>query len=140
MPRKEFSIVILLFASIILLAHIVVPHHYHEDTGLCFFLHCRDSKEAHKHENNDFFDEHQHEGNPFADKCVIDDDYYALSDSNKKISDRLPAIKCNFEHTISYHCLVSNIAVSFRQRPCIPLFYSEFVSRAIGLRAPPSIC
>ena len=136
MHRKALNITILLFASIILLAHTVVPHHYHEDTGLCFFFHCIDSKEAHKHGDNDFH-EHQHEGNPYADKCVIDDDYYALSDNNIKITFVLPVLKYIFENTISHICLNSNIAVCFRQRPCLLLFYPEFISRAIGLRAPP---
>ena len=139
MPRKVFSISILLFTNIILLAHTVIPHHYHEETGLCFFLHCIDSKEAHKHENNDL-DEHQHEGNPYANNCFIDDDYYAFSDNNKKITNTLTTLKCIFEKTISYIYLNNNIAVSIRQRPCLPLFYPEFVSRTIGLRAPPSDC
>jgi len=102
-------------------------------------MHCIDSKEAHKHDDNDLH-EHQHEGNPFADRCVIDDDYFALSDNYKKISDKLPAVKFNYEHAISYHCLANSIAVSFRLTPCIPLFYPEFIARAIGLRAPPHDC
>ena len=139
MPRKAFNISILLFASVILLANQIVPHHYHEDTGLCFFLHCIDSKEAHKHDDNDLH-EHQHEGNPFADRCAIDDDYYAFSENSKKFSDRLPAIKCNFEQAIFYHCFINSFAVRFRQKPCISLFYPEYLSRAIGLRAPPHNC
>ena len=135
MFKKAFSISILLFTSVILLVHTVVPHHYHEETGLCFYLHCIDSKEAHKHENNDLH-EHQHEGNPYVDICIIDENY-ALSVKNIKNTIVLPVLKCIFENTNSYICLNSNIAVSFRQIPCLPLFYPEFISRAIGLRAPP---
>ena len=135
MSKKALNIAVLLFANIILLANTVVPHHHHENTGMCFFYHCRDSQEAHSHENNDSKD-HQHDGNPFSDKCNVDDNYVPAN-NNKKVADCLPVVKCDYEQAIAYCCFVSNIAVSFRHKPYLPQHYSEYVSRSIGLRAPP---
>jgi len=132
------NIVALLLANMLLLAHHVVPHHYHEETGLCFFIHCIDSKEVHQHEDNDLR-EHQHDGNPNADKCSVDTDY-TLIDNNKKNTEGLPTLKCNYEQAFADHCLVNHIAVSFRLQPYLPQFYPEFIACAIGLRAPPRDC
>jgi len=135
MSKKAVNIVVLLLANSFLLANAVVPHHHHENTRVCFFPHCKDSKEAHKHKNDDL-QTHQHEGNSSSNDCNVDDSYVAVN-NNKKVASYLPVIKCDYEQTIAYCCFINSIAVNFRQKSYLPQFYSEIISPSIGLRAPP---
>jgi len=136
MLKRALNISALLFANILLLANTIVPHHHHENAGMCFFVHCRDSKEPHRHQSADLHDyNHNHEGNPFSDKCIVDDSYFHAN--SKKISDYPPVEYCDYEQTL-YCCLTTNnIVVSLNFELYLPQLYSEFIVRSIGLRAPP---
>ena len=136
MLKRATSLSFLLLANMLLLAHLVISHHHHEKTGMCFLRHCQDSNEAHHHEHQDA-QAHQHEGNAASDKCSLDN-AYAPANNHKKIACCLPLVKCDYEQAIAYCCLVGNIVVAFKHQPLLPQFYSEFIVRSLGLRAPPS--
>ena len=134
--KRAISLLSLLFANIVLLVHAVVPHHYHADTGICFVAHCQNSEEAHCHDYGDV-QTHQHDGNPSSDNCSIDNVYAPAN--NKKVVCYQPTIKCDYEQIIANSYFTANTAVSFQQKPYLPRFYSEFITRSIGLRAPPCV-
>ena len=145
MMKKAVCYIALCAANILLVAHIAIPHHHHENAGVCLFdTHCKDSKEAHHHEQHDTHN-HEHERNPFLDKCCIIDDIYAPTHNNIKLTCRFHT-SCDCEQTLYAlistplytHDFVDDIIVHFRQNPFVPLFFSEFISQSIGLRAPPA--
>ena len=142
--KKIILLSFLLFANVLLLVHAVFPHHYHEDTGLCFTFHCRDSKEAHSHENNKP-QTHQHEGNPSPDICQIDDVY---TTANNIIKNTYKAaccehIDCDCEQVL--HLLILNhlnisdfgTELPFQPKPYLVSYHTKYISRSLGLRAPP---
>ena len=142
MLKKEIYFVILMFAYITLLVHAAVPHHYHEDTGICFASHCKDSKEAHRHEETDS-QPHQHEGNPTPDRCSVDN-VYLPADNNTKNACCSP-IKCDCGKII-YTLINSSLntldfidSTKLYIKPALYhlLYHTEFISQSLGLRAPP---
>ena len=126
--RKTTVLSFLFLANIILLIHAVVPHHHHEDTGICF-------TNSHTRE---------HEENSYPEKCCIIDNNYTLAENKIKTSCHMHT-KCNCGQLLSepilttlyIHDFVNDTQIHFQQNPYVPLFYSEFVSLSIGLRAPP---
>ena len=132
--KRALSLSFLLFANIFVLVHLVVPHHYHENTGVCFSLHCQDSKEAHRHEPIET-QTHKHDGNPFSDECSIDI-IYAPADKNEKYV--FLHVKSDLGYIlIADSYFVENSPVYFRQNSYAPIFYTDYISQSLGLRAPP---
>ena len=121
----------LLLANIILLVHAVVPHHNHEDIGICFI---------------NFSHSCEHEENSYPEKCCIIDNDYTPAENKIKTSCHIHA-KCNCGQILSapvltslyIHNFVNDTQIDFRQNFYVPLFYSEHISLSTGLRAPP-IC
>ena len=135
--KKKIYFVILAFATFTLLAHTAVVHHYHEDTGICFSKHCRDSKEAHRHAQQDS-QPHHHEGNHTPDECVVDNVYLPASD---KITCCLHLV-CDYEQIIlaliDNSLTVQNVVdTKFYFRHNIVFYHHIFISQSLGLRAPP---
>ena len=137
--KRAIPLSFLLFANVILLAYLVVPHHHHEKTGACFadFL-CKDGNEKHHHEPTN-----KHEKNSFPEQCCFD--VYVLTGNNTKPACRFHK-KCDCGHHLPYATILTTLytcdfvddtVIYFRQNPFVPLFYSEFISQSIGLRAPP---
>ena len=136
--KRALSLSFLLFANIFVLVHPVVPHHYHKNTGVCFSLHCQDSKEAHRHEHQDS-PIHQHEGNPLSDECSFEV-VFATAYSKIKIACRIPVT--DFGHTLFTNNIdkfdfVAKTTIVFRQNFYLILFYPDYISQSLGLRAPP---
>jgi hypothetical protein len=135
--KKAISLSFLLFANVMMLAHGAIPHHHYEQAEVCFFdSHRKDCKEEHNHE---------HEKNLKFNTCCIDN-VYTRDHSNAKTPCRLHK-KCSCEQVL--YALPLNAALSaqdfvdetithFRQNSYVLLFYSEFISQSMGLRAPPS--
>ena len=142
--HKVIQLSFLLLANIILLAHAIVPHHHHEDEGLCFFeTRCPMDEEACSGENHDTQTaHHEHNQFPSSDQCCLIDNAYAPAINEIKTSCSQHE-KCDCRYT-----LISNILytcdtcdepiIHFRQNPSVPHFYSEFIAQSIGLRAPPA--
>jgi hypothetical protein len=143
MLKKALYITALLFANIVLLAHAAVPHHYHGNAGVCFIFHCQDSAEAHHHNHHDS-QNHQHEGNPSPDICSVDDVYTATNCIVKTACNNACClhIECDCEHILHLLILdyftapdfVDDVKVSCQ---LFSFYLTEYVSRSLGLRAPP---
>jgi len=146
MSKKVVCITALLFANIFLLAHVVIPHHHHEDAVVCFLdTHNEDCEETHNHEQCDNQD-HKHDSPAVPDKCCIIDNVYFSAHNNVKTTHRS---QTNYDCGQVLYALISNslnlqdgidnTAIYSQENPYVPLFYTEFITRSIGLRAPPVI-
>jgi hypothetical protein len=139
--KKAIALSFLLFAVILVLAHSVVPHHYHHNIfAVCFqTFHCTDSEEMHER----FHDYHRHgDGCSTMEECQLLKEMYLRLDNNKI------QIDLNLDNDIQNIVLllfsVNPIAeinglegLPFRQKSCLLLFYTDFIAQSIGLRAPP---
>ena len=135
--KKVVSLSFLLIANMLILTHVLVPHHYHEDTGLCFVSHCRDSKEAHRHENNEPQNHHEENANP--DICTIDV-FSKTTDKNIKIAchnDCMQTVFLSPVSSLNIQDYIDSTKTSFLPCPCFPSCHIEYVSQSLGLRAPP---
>jgi len=144
--KKALSLSLLLLANIILLAHAAVPHHHHETICICFCNtpYCEGNKGTCTHEHHDANTTH-HENNHNEQCCSIDT-IYTAEYKNIKTSCHVHE-KCDCGKTVVYVVppnslytsdFVDETIIHFRQNPDLPLFYSEFISQSIGLRAPPA--
>jgi hypothetical protein len=128
-----------------LLAHAVVPHHCYENSRICFDdCHRNDAKDADNHEYNNS-QQHQHDENALSDSCMIDDNYTPANNNIKKACRLHHHCDCGNDlytllsnHVNIHDCTADETGLPFRQNPSTLLFYSEFISQSIGLRAPPA--
>ena len=147
MSRNPACLIALLFANIILLVHAAVPHHYHEDTGVCFVLHCLDSEEAHTHDHYHDWHTHQHDGNSSADMCYIDKVYTTVGSAIKTAckmdfclhtdcdcEDVLPTLILEY---LSIEDFVDGTEKPFQLKPYFSSYHTEYFVVSLGLRAPP---
>ena len=137
MIRKTICFTVLWLANICLLVHIILPHHHHGETEICFSDSCcKDSEEAHNHEHND---------TPYSGKCCTIDNVYFSTDNDTKITcyaqtnnscgQLLFALIPSILNTCDF---IENTEIHFRQNPHVLIFYSDFISQSNGLRAPPA--
>jgi hypothetical protein len=139
--KKAISLSFLLLANIILLAHAAVPHHHHENAGVCFVnTHCEDNEETHHHDSQT----NEHERNNFPDRCCFDIAYTHAGNSTKPACRLYKKCDCEqllfslISNNLNAQSLIDNVGLPFRQNPFVLLFYSEFISYSGGLRAPPA--
>ena len=136
--KRAISFSFLLLANILVLAHVFISHHHHHDEiEACVVPHCEDAHHCHEHQ------QHEHENNHFPDKCCID--IYPPANNNIKHTCRSHK-NCDCGQVffaliatpLYTHDFVDDTIIHFRQNPFVPLFYSEFISQSLGLRAPPA--
>ena len=142
MSKKGACITVLLFANLVLLAHAVVPHHHHAKTGICLLdSHCEDHSEADNHASPTS----EQDETPFSEECcLLNNNVYILVHNPIKNVCRTH-VNCDCEkdsytlasNTFDIQDFVDNVGIHFRQKPYVPLFYSEYTSQSMGLRAPP---
>ena len=135
--KKIVSLSFLLLANVVILVHSVVFHHHDHLTPvvLCVISqehHCDGTTEHHCHDTEN------------TNKCCIIENCSLNAPFTKANSCKL--IKPVFNN---FDFIINNIPANqitqiadlkglpFRQKPYLPLFYSEFISQSMGLRAPP---
>jgi hypothetical protein len=120
--KKAIPLFFLLLANVVMLAHVAVHHDP-------------------KHRDSYY---HEHQGNSSPNTCCID--IYIHVSNSIKSSCRLHK-KCDCEQVVyalpfnaalNAQDFVDETIIHFRKNPYVLLFYSEFISQSIGLRAPPS--
>jgi len=139
--KRVISLSFILFANINLLVHLVIPHHHHEKTGVCFIeSHCKDCKEAHRNCSPT----HEDESNPVSKRCCIDN-VFPPEPNDVNTTCRLHK-KCDCGHVLLFALIpntlntldfVDDTVIHFRQNPYVPLSYADYISQSLGLRAPP---
>jgi hypothetical protein len=123
MLRKTICLSILLLANVILLVHAAVPHHHH---------------------HYDYHYTREHEGQPAVDEHCAIDDVYTLAKKNLKIAccvhtecDCCNVFLTQFSDTFDLTNFVDETLIFFRQKHCFVAYHTDYISRSIGLRAPP---
>lgn len=151
--KNVTSIVFLLLANIVILAHAAVPHHHHNGIVVSIFNFLSVS-ETLEHDHHDYApsytdynqnsDKHSHQGE-YNEYCLLngiylnvsqDKQHYLSSDSTDlfKQIDYFPlfaAISTNDIELKDYGCL------PFRQKPYVNPYHSHYITHCLGLRAPP---
>ena len=130
-----------------ILAHTVIPHHHHENDGVCLInSHCKYSKEVLNHEHHNIPNHLcECEGNPFENYCFID--YIFIPAYNHSIKSAVCQIhsKCNCDHvletlilnSLNTHDFVDKTLIPFQQKPYTLDCHTDYISQSLGLRAPP---
>ncbi|MDR2233496.1 MAG: hypothetical protein LBE56_10285 [Tannerella sp.] len=144
--KKKIAILCLLSANIFLLAHVVIPHHHHENGHICVVNTYKfDGKETHRHDQQDTQNQHDdNAGAPSDNCCVVDHIYPPENRLDLKItSPHYPVI----DHGNAFYILKINLLNTqdlvgqsltyYRLKDCIALYYTDFISQTLGLRAPP---
>jgi len=141
--KKTIKLLFLLLANMILLAHSIVPHHHHGEMETCFDTHCHDCHEACYHEYHDNTHQHEHEATSTSDKCCNIDNCYLPTENKINIACQIHT-KCDcaqayilISYTLNMQDFVDDTIIHFRQNPYVPIFYLDFISQSLGLRAPP---
>ncbi|MCL2329576.1 MAG: hypothetical protein FWC39_13835 [Bacteroidetes bacterium] len=137
--KKTITATFLLFVTVCMVAHSAVVHHHSGNSHSITEHHELDCEEQHSHENHDC--EHEKHNNITCctiDNCLLND-FYTFARSYK--------ITKHHSHNCTVCCfMISNYYLpqtyyytefDFGEIPFVPIFYSEFVARSIGLRAPP---
>ncbi len=141
MIKRSTAFFYILFTSIVLLAHAVIPHHHHESEIFIINPDCQTDKGVHKHGTT----EHSHdEAN--AENCVVQQVVIVRSnqvrhelkslespDNHKQING-FTAHLINNSISVPFPIILSNVPASLFSSS-----YLSFVSTGLGLRAPPQI-
>ena len=139
--KKAIPLLFLLLANMVMLFHVVIPHHYHHDKStVCFFtVHCVDCEVTREHSHD--FDCRQHDDDGEMEECPFKDIYrrpgiqklFVSLSLNDGIHDPMtlpinPTDKPAGLESLSF------ISKSY-SLPC----YTNHISDSSGLRAPPAL-
>ncbi|MDR3188951.1 MAG: hypothetical protein LBT94_07190 [Prevotellaceae bacterium] len=139
--KKALTLSLLLLANIAVLAHSAIPHHPHEGipviiTGVC----TADDEAAPDHR----YCHHHTEPDDATtiEECPLEAVYVRTADSERQLD--MPV--CDIFLLLCAPCLTSGsvdvqadlLAAFFVQKPFVSSYYSAFVARSLGLRAPPA--
>ena len=133
------ALLFLLLANTVLLVHVSIPHHHHNEAAVCFSTnHGADQEEMHKHAHNSGC-QHHHDGSEM-EECPLKEVYVRL-ENNKLLVD------VSLENDFQYPVLLFSFnpidritdlkGLPFRQNPYPLLCYTDHISQSLGLRAPP---
>ena len=136
--KKVLAFSFLLIANISILAHTVLFHHHENPVSVDVCA------ESYKHCCSDNNKEKQNHSAEHTNKCCVFDN--CILNNPFTITDNYKQIKPEFNSFFT----VKNIGafdgitqitkldgLPFRQKPYLLLFYTEFISQSMGLRAPP---
>jgi len=138
--KKAIALFILLLANITILVHAFVPHHHHENIPFCISSHCVDSNIA--HDSSTSCDPHQHEGNSSSGDCLIDN-IYTRATNDRQVLDSGDNDYTQLPHFLLLFCsdcfikLSNTEAKKIELTPYLSSYHTTFVTRSLGLRAPP---
>lgn len=142
--KRTIAISFLLLANIIILAHVIVPHHHHEGmpVAFCKISFSDDNSErthsSHSHSNGK--DDHSHDSEVNCTLCQL----YIRAEINSSLSSLASAL-ANLH--IDFPVICYNIStltdiqesegLPFRQKPYTISYHSHYIVHSLGLRAPP---
>jgi hypothetical protein len=143
--KRIIRLSLLFLANIVVLAHVVVPHHHHGRVivSICNIFSIDDVLN-HKHEDCLLeCDEYEHSECFLNEDCILNELYTRsnVSSANSNDSD-LTNFYIDFH--IICHDIIPIIRIQdynelpFRQKPYINSCYSHYITHSLGLRAPPA--
>ena len=125
--KRVLSLSFLLFASMLILAHAVIPHHHHDGIPIVA-AHQEDDSNQPNHETEENWLLTIVKVRMGNDKQMCQSFYFDFR--------FLPYSLTLFSDNQTPH-FKDDIVLPFRYHPYILHFYTGFIARAIGLRAPP---
>lgn len=140
--KRKITILIVLLANLIFLAHTVIPHHHHH-AELCFASsHSNTETSAHQHDD---CCPHEEKQEIPSDRCCVLQDAAAIPADQVKASPKIsiepysaPGGLWAIEQVeIKQNLLFAGFIRSYT--PSEVSLYSQYILRSIGLRAPPAI-
>ena len=144
MIKKTIAVASIMLASIVLLAHAIVPHHHHNKHVCLVKSHCTNDNNKDEHGSTDKSHSHDGENNP--DHCVLKESEAVLSDqwkSNFKFennrSDRSGLDDYHYNLLNSSTEFVIHFLFSYIHERHPDCSFSALITTSPGLRAPPSL-
>lgn len=141
MIKKRIAIFFVLFATALLLAHAVVPHHHYKDHICLSTHHCQ--SDNHTHQHNAPLNDHRHDGQNDSEFCVLKQAIFITSSQNqfdKQFDNDKPISFIDFQAIVfdnEWKSFPTGFVLS--RLECIaPLYFQSTIS-SCGLRAPPLI-
>ncbi len=146
--KQAITLSFLLLVNMIILAHVIIPHHHNKVPVALTSLH-------HEHSGNAMYKHHhqdtvpvEHDGNHHGQDVV--EDYLLQHVFSRLGNNKQTCRSLDFNFDLLY-CIVSlfseysipqitdNDGLPFREKPYLLSFHTEYISVSLGLRAPP-IC
>ncbi len=144
MAKRTTAFAFLLLASILFLAHAVVPHHHHNGGQVCLINdHCV-SDNLYDGSGEDE-KTHRHDGGDSSDNCVLKVPVALPSEPGNSDIHFTDNSSNDSDHHGLYMAILNNTSLKI---PVVSLFafaqpgdhsYRSLVSASQGLRAPPSV-
>ena len=145
MPKRLFAILFASLASLMLLAHGIIPHHHHGEV-ICFeVLHCHGCD---KPEHSDCPRNHHDPVSEKEDGCCLlnqlvifhtEGSRHNFETAGKPVENEIPdALKISVL-SYSFSLVFCGINLPFRQHPPDPTYLTEYLCQTIGMRAPPVV-
>jgi hypothetical protein len=130
--KKAIALAFALFAGMSILAHAVIPHHYHN--GIPFM-----STAAH---HDDAYPDQSYSQEESIEDCFFANVYVILSNDEQLFYsldfdfDQLPCFLILFSD-YSIPKIENNTGFPVGQKPYLLPYPAEYISQSLGLRAPP---
>jgi len=135
MLKRETAIILILLATVILLAHAFVPHHHHM-SQICLEL-------FNDHQHDESRNHHENESNTDLAYCISIQTYLKPSENTKQIV----TCKINDFKVIKFETSIKSVisdqnkdflkdVIFTKISPLITTSYSYFIKTSLGLRAP----
>ena len=143
MIRRLIAISFIMLASILLVAHAVVPHHHHNKQICLERSHCIHDDLTHGHGPNS--GSHSHDGENNHEDCVLKDPVVVLSNEskpdfrfvNETVRPGLDAFHDNLlNNSTEFHIPLLSSYVYERVTDSL---YPSLISASTGLRGPPAV-
>ncbi len=127
-----------------MLAHVVIPHHHHEDEVCIVSSHCENDHDTHNHKESNH--SHKHHGNGHFEYCVLNQ-IVVLPASNEEPEYKVLPLTYNPKNFASFCASLSDKEVRIDLLGSInrhtqnntSSFFSQIVRSCISLRAPPIV-
>lgn len=136
--KNKSAFIFLILANVILLAHAVVPHHYHNENHISVHVDCSQEEEHNHHESVPFCHEEHEESETEA--CSIAETLVIPANQLRLIemSAELESSQILFNSVFDYDFSLEDISVDnpYRIAENIPIS-SRFLISSQGYRAPP---
>lgn len=141
--KRTLSILMLLMANVLILAHAVIPHHHHDKVAVAI-EHFWEEGDAHHHSHDG--EAHHHDG---PEDCFLTEalEEALVKDAFSEIEPLLIAPQLPLLQLFNWEAIVSDAAPAvealqylrhpFRQKPYLTNVYLAFVANQLGFRAPP---
>jgi uncharacterized protein DUF6769 len=143
MVNRLVAIIVILFANVMLLANIAIPHHHHESEICIVGSHCDFDDHSQNSEADDHH--HNHSTNTNSDHCALNQVYIIPADNIKQDFVNI-LFSCNKNQFPSILALIFNEEA----RDITPVInnrhlffnhyaYFEYIVESKGLRGPPLV-